>query len=325
MAAIELGRLEKVDLRSVFKTEAGAFTPWLAEEENLVELGKTIGLELELEAQEKEVGPFRADILCKNTETDGWVLIENQIEKTDHSHLGQLLTYAAGLEAVTIVWIAEHVTDQHKAALDWLNSKTTDGIDFFGLEVELWRIGKSQIAPKFNIRSQPNAFTQGVRAAANQTAAESEHRQLQLRFWTEFRKFMEESKSPVKCQKASPQHWMTHSIGKVGFHLSSVISSGKGNASGGPELRVELVVRGQKRFQAIEAFKEKIEKQLGEDLQWYNPAENISCRVFVREESDFTNVEDWPEQRAWLKETLEKFQKVFVPIIKPLDNSALKV
>jgi RecB family endonuclease NucS len=101
MTTKTLGRLEKVDLRNFWTSEAGDFTPWLAREENIILLGEAVGLELEVEAQEKNVGPFRADILCKDTSTDQWVLIENQLERTDHTHLGQLLTYGAGLNAVT--------------------------------------------------------------------------------------------------------------------------------------------------------------------------------------------------------------------------------
>src|SRR5437762_11780557 len=104
--SVTFGRLERVDLCTVWLTEASHFTPWLAQSENLRLFGDTIGMELELEAQEKSVGPFRADILCKDTATGDWVLIENQLAQTDHTHLGQLLTYAAGLKAVTIVWIA---------------------------------------------------------------------------------------------------------------------------------------------------------------------------------------------------------------------------
>lgn len=113
---MSLGRLEKVELRDVWKTEAQDFTPWLAKEDNLALLGNTIGLDLELEAVEKNVGAFRADILCKDTATNAWVLVENQVERTDHTHLGQLLTYAAGLNTVTIVWIAKRFTDEHRAA-----------------------------------------------------------------------------------------------------------------------------------------------------------------------------------------------------------------
>lgn len=106
MTVKNLGRLERVELRDIWLSEAADFTPWLARKENLDILGETLGIDLELEAQERPVGPFRADILCKDIGTDRWVLIENQLEQTDHNHLGQLLTYASGLEAVTIVWIA---------------------------------------------------------------------------------------------------------------------------------------------------------------------------------------------------------------------------
>ena len=197
-----LGRLEKTDLREVWLSESGQFTPGLAQTENLKLLGETIGIELECEAQEKDVGPFRADILCKDTATDAWVLIENQLERTDHSHLGQLLTYAAGLNAVTIVWVAERFTEEHRAALDWLNERTDEKITFFGLEVELWRIGDSPIAPKFNIVSKPNDWTRSVQQAAQGEV--SEHKQLQLRFWTLFKQYMEEKRSFVRCQKPSP-------------------------------------------------------------------------------------------------------------------------
>ena len=121
MSKIALGRLESVEPRDVWSSESEDFTPWLAQAENLKLLGETIGLDLELEAQEKDVGPFRADILCKETSSDDWVLIENQLERTDHTHLGQLLTYAAGLKAVTVVWVARIFTEEHRAALDWLN------------------------------------------------------------------------------------------------------------------------------------------------------------------------------------------------------------
>lgn len=151
-----LGRLTRVDLRNIWTSESSDFTPWLAREENLAVLGDALGIDLELEAQEKAVGPFRADILCKDIGTGAWVLVENQLERTDHSHLGQLLTYASGLEAVTIVWIAARFTEEHRSTLDWLNKITDESFRFFGLEVELWRIGDSPAAPKFNIVSKPN-------------------------------------------------------------------------------------------------------------------------------------------------------------------------
>ena len=158
----ELERLERVDLRNIRETEAQDFTPWLATEENLSVLADTLHMELELAVQETNVGPFRADILCRNADGGDWVLIENQLERTDHSHLGQLLTYAAGLHAVTICWIADNFTEEHRAALDWLNEITDDRFQFFGLEIELWRIGNSPPAPKFNVVSKPNDWSRSV-------------------------------------------------------------------------------------------------------------------------------------------------------------------
>ena len=114
MTQPNLGRLEQVDLRSIWGKEDRDFTPWLAEEYNLGLLGDAIGIELALEAQEEAVGPFRADILCKDTANGSWVLIENQLERTDHTHLGQLLTYASGLQAVTLVWISRKFTEEHR-------------------------------------------------------------------------------------------------------------------------------------------------------------------------------------------------------------------
>ena len=181
----KLGRLIKVPLREFWDKEDRDFTPWLADEENIGLLGETIGFDLEVEAQEKNVGPFRADILCKDTVTDSWVLIENQLERTDHSHLGQLLTYAAGLEAVTVVWIAEGFTDEHRAALDWLNEITDEKFSFFGLEIELWRIGDSPMAPKFNVVSHPNDWTKTVsRISRNELTSVQ---QLHLEYWTTLR------------------------------------------------------------------------------------------------------------------------------------------
>ena len=152
---------------------------------NIALLGEALGISLELEAQERAVGPFRADILCKDVETDRWVLIENQLERTDHSHLGQLLTYASGLEAVTIVWIAARFSEEHRATLDWLNKITDERFRFFGLEVELWRIGSSPAAPKFNIVSKPNDWSQSVAHAARaiDDAELSETRIKQRQYW----------------------------------------------------------------------------------------------------------------------------------------------
>jgi len=316
----KLGRLEKVDLRAIFGSESGDFTPWLAKEENLKLLAETINLELELEAQEKDVGPFRADILCKDTTTDSWVLIENQLERTDHTHLGQLLTYAAGLDAVTIVWIAQHFTEEHRASLDWLNQHTDEKIVFFGLEVELWKIGESPPAPKFNIVSKPNDWSRSIQQAAQGEL--SENRRMQLQFWTAFRDFMSE-RSFVRCQKPYPQHWMNHSIGRSGFHLSSIASTWNSETNeSSPELRVELSINGKQaktHFAALEQNKSEIEQAIAQKLIWHNPEGKNACRIYTRIDANFLDSEHWPEQHAWLQKQLETFHKVFGPIVKTLD------
>lgn len=160
----EIGMLSRVNVRELWQHEASSFTPWLAE--NIDLLSDAIGIPLEVQAQEQAIGMFRADILAKNTLTGAWVLIENQIERTDHGHLGQLITYASGLQAVTIVWIASAFTEEHRAALDWLNEITSEQVTFFGLEIELWRIEESPVAPKLNVVCKPNNWKRAIAVQA---------------------------------------------------------------------------------------------------------------------------------------------------------------
>ena len=219
-----MGQLHRVDLRDVWLSEPQDFTPWLAQENNLKILGDALGIELELEAQEKSVGPFRADILCRSLDDDSLVLIENQLEKTDHIHLGQLLTYAAGLQSVTSVWIAANFTEEHRAALDWLNQVTNESVRFFGLEIELWQIDESVPAPKFNVVSKPNDWSRQVSLAARQMSDQpiTEGKKLQLQFWQEFAGYLKEGKSPIRPQTPRPQHWMTFGIGRTGFNMHAL-------------------------------------------------------------------------------------------------------
>src|SRR5262249_46601310 len=239
MTSQTLGRLEQVDLRTIWATEATAFTPWLARPENLAILGEALGIDLELEAQERAVGPFRADILCKDIDTNRWVLIENQLERTDHGHLGQLLTYASGLEAVTIVWIAARFTEEHRSTLDWLNKITDESFRFFGLEVELWRIGESPAAPKFNIVSKPNEWSHSVAQAARaiDDAELSETRIKQRDYWAALNSVLDATSGPVSGnKKPQPQSWMSYPIGRSGFNLGATMIRPKN------QIRAELYI-----------------------------------------------------------------------------------
>jgi len=317
----QVGRLERVDLRSLWGSESGDFTPWLAETDHLTLLGDVLGTVLELEAQEQEVGPFRADLLCKDTATDRWVLVENQLERTDHAHLGQLLTYAAGLQAVTIVWVAAKFTEEHRAALDWLNEITDERFAFFGIEIELWRIGSSPVAPKFNLISKPNDWTKSVQAGAKSVDL-TENRQLQVAFWTAFRTYLEEH-SHIQSQKPQPQNWLVHTIGRSGFSLCSIASfyDSEREAWEGGEIRVELVInhRDAKAYYArLEAGRGDIEQELGVPVTWYNPAETRQAKVYIRKAADIKNRQAWPTYFEWLKSNLELFHTVFAERVRTL-------
>lgn len=314
-----LGRLEQVDLRNVWLSESGDFTPWLAEEPNISLLADTLGMDLEVEAQEKSVGPYRADIVCKDTTDGSMVLIENQLEKTDHTHLGQLMTYAAGLDAVTIVWIAERFTDEHRAALDWLNEITGEKVSFFGLEIELWKIGTSPIAPKFNVVSKPNDWIKGGGGGSRGGAVVTETKQLQQDYWRDFRELLAERKSSLKPQKAHPQHWLTVSIGRRNFHMSALINNS------GERIGVELYLQGsdaKKHFKQLETEKAKIEQQIGQPLDWRElPTKEASRILLMRADSSIKDSTQWPEQHNWLADHLEKFNSVFRPLIQSLPAS----
>jgi hypothetical protein len=183
---VPLGRLQKVELRDAWPHEAGNFTPWLAQSENLALLGEAIGIELVFEAMEKPVENFSADILAKDVATDRWVLIENQLEQTDHSHLGQILTYAAGLDAQTIIWIAKEFREPHRAAIDYLNHISAPEFNFFGVQLELFRIGDSDFAPSFNVVAKPNDWSKQIMAKATDRAEATERHQEWMDYWSGF-------------------------------------------------------------------------------------------------------------------------------------------
>lgn len=316
---MSLGRLQQVDLRKVWLNEAGHFTPWLAKPDNLAMLADTLGMDLELVAQEQDVGPFRADIVCKETTDGTLVLVENQLERTDHTHLGQLMTYAAGLDAVTIVWIAERFTDEHRAALDWLNEVTGEKISFFGLEIELWQIGESPIAPKFNIVSKPNDWIKGgAGGGGGGTGVITEIKQLQQEYWRALRELLAEKKSSLKPQKAHPQHWLTVSIGRSNFHLAALVNTQE------ERIGAELYMGGphaKKWFKLLEAQKTDIEKEFGRSLDWRElPLKEASRILYMRQNASIKDRKAWPEQHAWLADALEKLSAVLKPRVLALPD-----
>jgi Domain of unknown function (DUF4268) len=318
VAEISLGRLNRVDPREVWPSESADFTPWLARSENLAVLGDTIGLDLEIEAQEKDVGPFRADILCKDLRTANWVLIENQLERTDHGHLGQLLVYASGLKAATIVWIARQFTDEHRANLDWLNAISDEEFQFFGLEVELWWIGPSLPAPKFNIVSKPNDWSRQVTQAAQRIEASelSDTKKTQLEFWAGFMEFLSSLESKVRSTAPRPQHWASFSVGRSGFRLDAYALV-RDSAVG-----VNLIIGGENakpNFHLLLKEKDAIEEAIGASLQWRELPQYKESQIYTGPRpADFKQRGRWPEFYTWLADMIEAYSGAFGPRIRHL-------
>ena len=313
-----LGKLERVELQSIWENEAQDFTPWLATEENLSILADTLHMELELEARETNVGQFRADILCKNTDDESWVLIENQLKPTDHKHLGQILTYAAGLHAVTICWIAESFAEEHRATLDWLNEISDKKFQFFGLEVELWKIGDSSPAPKFNVVSKPNNWIRSIAAeTSSQRKTPTPTNLNQQKFWSELMKQLKDTKSPIQPKTPQPQHWMNFGIGKTGFNLQCLLNSKE------KWIGVYLYFKSvdtKAHFEFLRQKCEKIEQQLG-TLDWNKLPEKKSSTIGLRLDADPMNQADWPHQISWMMKNLKAFNKTFRPLVKSLKSS----
>jgi hypothetical protein len=330
MTQSNLGRLEQVKLRNIWADEARDFTPWLAQDENLRLLGDTIGIAMELEAQEKTVGPFSADILCKDIGNDSWVLIENQLERTDHQHLGQLLTYAAGLQTVTLIWIAQRLTDEHRAALDWLNEITDEKFRFFGLEIEVWKIGDSIAAPKFNIVSKPNDWIKdGVRSTTRLSRSElNDTAKRHLDFWTTFLSYCDENPTSFYSKqqsKARPQSYLNFNVlGRGGFRLAAIASSWDSvkNSMDNNELRAEVYLDGinsKAQYEAIEYQRGEIESSLESELIWDSRDGVRACRIYTRKEVDLNDRSRWPEYHQWLANNLNDLHRVFGPIVRNVE------
>jgi len=317
MEISELGRLEQVDVRTVWTNEASEFTPWLARQENLDILGETLGLSLETESVEREIGSFRADIVCSDTNTDTTVLIENQLARTDHDHLGKLLTYAAGLQAKTVCWVVTQIRDEHRAALDWLNTITPDDYRFFGLEIELLRIGASPIAPRFNIVSMPNDWSRSVSVVTERREL-SETKLIQLAYWDGLHSVLNDLNGPVSGnRKPQPQRWMSYGIGRSGFSLETFISIKQ------RFVRVELYITGEEaseRLVQLEEEKSQIEEELGFKPEWgvQSPEARTRRISHYLRDIDPTDEADWINQHNWIANNLNAMYRVFVDRVKNL-------
>ena len=314
-----LKQLTPVELSEVWETEPQHFTPWLAQEENLERLGKTLQIELELEAQEINVGGFRADLLCKNTVDGSWVLIENQLASTDHTHVGQLLTYAAGLDASTVIWIAKTFRSEHSAMLDWQNRITNERYRFFGIEVKVWQIEDSARAVQFEVVSSPNDWSRGVsrdtQRAANQELSETD--KSHLRFWTGLHEYMEDKGSSLNCPAPRPWRYIVFSIGRADFSMETHLAPTQNKIS------IRLCIDGDNTkayFWLLQEQQEAIEKAFGETLEWNELPGNKRSRIsLTKGDTDPLDENDWLHQYEWFTTQLEVFDTVFRERIQGLD------
>lgn len=310
-----LGKLERVSLRKAWTHEGGDFTPWLSQADNLNLLAESLGLnELELAGIEHPVGDFKVDILC--TDEGGKVIIENQLEKTNHTHLGQILTYAAGVGARKVIWVAESFRTEHVAALEFLNQHTTDELDFFAVEIELWRIGDSPMAPSFNVVVKPNDWAKTGQQNAKAAATMTPTKQRQLKFWTDWSSWLQTKGSGLRTQKPLPQHWTNIALGRAGIHLAATVNS--------REKRVGMEVyidhdNSKSMFKQLLSQKEVIEGELKQALDWMELPDGHACRIIqVRTDSPLEDEAQWPAYFAWLEGAGLRMTEVFRPRVKAL-------
>ena len=301
---MSLGKLSKVDLRKAWTHEAYNYTNWLALDENLTLLSDEIGIEIKLIKTEASVGKFNVDILAEEENTGRKIIIENQLEVTNHDHLGKIITYASGYNAEIIIWIVEDVREEHKQAVDWLNEHTDENINFFAIKMELWQIDSSPFAPKFQIISQPNNWAKAVKASTGSGQLTNTKLQ-QLDFWDKFKEYVQKKDSRLRLQTPRPQHWYDVSMGSSEAHIALTINSRENM------LGCELYINKNKNlFTFLQTNKDRIEKNLGNVAEWINA--DIASRIKISREVDslFDN-NQYNEYFEWLYQKTVLFQKVF--------------
>ncbi len=310
----EFGRIENVEVRKHFQNEASKFTPWLAKEENIQLLGEAIGIELEVENTEVAVGPYSADILARDTGTGKYIVIENQLKKTDHDHLGKLITYGAVLDAGMVIWIATEFTEEHQKALEWLNDNSSEDIAFIGVQVELWKVDDSRPAVRFNVLSKPTEILRQVSKAKAESDL-SEIKKLELEFWTLFREKLLATKELPSVQSARPQAWFDVALGRSGIFISNNVNTWDNKIT----LKVYISHKVADIYlpKLIEQ-KVEIEEEIGERLIWNPFPEKLDKTIILYKDFDLNDKERWTECLIWMVDNTLKFRKAFAPRIKKI-------
>lgn len=300
----DLSRLRQIPVRDVWKYEDRDFTSWLLANADV--LADVLGMELELTQAEHQVGGFRLDLIGLTPGSQGVVIVENQLEQTDHSHLGQILTYAGGTNPSTIVWCAPSFRDEHRAALDWLNEHTDEDTRFFGVEVSAVQIDSSRPAPLFRLVAQPNDWTKQVHA--DQSKGASQKNALYTAFWTDLLTELRAKHPEWTRGVTSNQPWISMTAGKPGvlYQLNF--------PSSGP--RVELYFSSPDadtntaEYERYLAHRDDLDRAFGQPLT-YDPMDGYkACRIYCArpEGGDITDIARQAQAKRWLMDTLERFR-----------------
>jgi hypothetical protein len=301
-----IGRLTEVDVRDLWLHEQYDFSNWLAKESNLDYLNDILGLTLVEVDKEVYVGPYRCDLVAKDETSGVTVIIENQLEGTNHDHLGKIITYASGLDAKVIVWIVKEAKEEHRAAIEWLNNNTSESINFFLIEIHAYRIGSSDPAPKFEVVEKPNDFVKRskVKTTDNDLNKSQSER---LVFWEQFNQVLVSRGKPFNVRKATTDHWYDVAIGSSEAHIAIDLINKDGN------IVVELYISNNKEvFDDLFSKREEIEQELGFDMTWdrlnNKKASRIKYYIQGLNFDDHSNYEDLMRQAI---DTAVKMREVF--------------
>ena len=304
---MKLGKIKRItDLRSVWQHEALNFSKWLAQDENLAQLSEAIGIDIILEELESSVGNFNVDLFAIEEGTDRKIIIENQLEDTNHDHLGKIITYASGKGAEVIVWIVKRARDEHRQAIEWLNQNTGVKIGFFLVEIELWQIDNSAIAPKFNVVERPNDWAKQMKNVDNL----SDTKQLQQNFWLSLSETIKSSYAKeFSPRKAQPQHWYDLSVGSSSYHIGLTVNTQK------KRLGAEIYIPDDKeKFAMFKEHANEIEQLVSSKVEWREATK--ATRIITLHSYDISNESNWPQAIEWLlnkaivfKQIAKKFDK----------------
>ncbi|WP_044917390.1 DUF4268 domain-containing protein [Oribacterium sp. FC2011] len=277
MATMKLGKLQEVDIRKLWSHEQYDFSEWLSKSENLELLNEAIGLTLSEVEKEVYVGAYRCDLVGTDETTGDKVIIENQLEISNHDHLGKIITYASGLDAKVVVWIVKEAREEHRSAIEWLNNNTPEKLSFFLIEIHAYQIGDSLCAPKFEVVEKPNGFIKNAKTQSSGSGDYNKSQGERIEFWTRFNEILVERGKPFNVRKATTDHWYDIAIGTSDAHVSLTLVNKDGYVG------VEFYIRDNKDlFDKLYAQKEEIENRLGLEPDWQRLDGKKSSRVLYR-------------------------------------------